>query len=146
MGTIMGPEIIATVIGLFGSFAAWSLRGLWETNQEIGRLKFKETFTLELESFLKQEINESIGGLKESIDLLKETVKESKVVVIENQKELIKTHKAITILHRRLNKIEIEQELHFQAWNAELSSVLTAVTGHPISVNLFKKIEDKDGG
>lgn len=141
----MGPELIATIVGLGGSFAAWSLRGLWETKQEIGRLRFKEALTNELEESVKQEISESIGVLKDSIDLLKESIKESRAVAIENQKELVKTHKAITILHRRINQIQMDQETHFKAWNAELSSILTVTTGHPISVNLFKKIEDKGG-
>ena len=134
----MVPEIIAVIIGIAASASAWGARGLWETKQEIGRERFKQELSGKMLDFVKAELDESTQYVQTTIDPIKEALREVKSSFKEIQGDLSEIRDSVKSIRSRISDMEFRQQATLEVWDSELSSVLTAATGSPVSVALFR--------
>jgi septal ring factor EnvC (AmiA/AmiB activator) len=135
---MMVPEILSVIIGIAASATAWGARGLWETKQEIGRERFRAELSVKMQEFVKVELAESSQYVQATLDPLKEAVKEVKFSFKEIQEDLAEIRDSIKNIRSRVSDMEFRQQATLEVWDSELSAVLTAATGNPVSVALFR--------
>lgn len=128
---MLKPEVSLPIGMAIGGGFIWLVRNAYESNQQLGRVKFKEDVITSINDNMDEHITPRLREVESEHDQLKADIEKIKVKQLE-------VFSVLAAIHADIHFIYLTREQFLEHVDVELTRVLTEALGTPCKVRFYK--------